>query len=104
MTTQDDTVVKTKTKTRIQISPPSEYKVIYLNDEVTSMEFVVESLVSVFDYTDEIAHELTKKIHTDGAATVAILPYEIAEQKGIEVTVLARNNQYPLQITLEPAD
>ena len=41
-------------------------------------------------------------IHEIGSAVVAVLPYEIAEQKGIEVTVLARNNNYPLQVKLEP--
>jgi ATP-dependent Clp protease adapter protein ClpS len=41
-------------------------------------------------------------IHTQGAATVAVLPYEIAEQKGIEVTLNARTNGYPLQVRLEP--
>jgi ATP-dependent Clp protease adapter protein ClpS len=41
-------------------------------------------------------------IHTQGSATVAVLPYEIAEQKGIEVTLNARTNGYPLQVRLEP--
>jgi ATP-dependent Clp protease adapter protein ClpS len=41
-------------------------------------------------------------IHEEGAATVAVLPYEIAEQKGIEVTVSARAQDFPLQIKLEP--
>ena len=41
-------------------------------------------------------------IHDQGSAVVAVLPYEVAEQKGIEVTVHARSNNYPLQIKLEP--
>jgi len=104
--TKPDTEVITppKTRVKIQVRPPSEYKVIYLNDEVTTMNFVVDSLVTVFDYTEDTAHGITEKIHADGFAIVAVLPYEIAEQKGIEVTVMARNNSFPLQVTLEPAD
>lgn len=101
--TNTATKTKTKTKAKVHTQPPVDYKVIYLNDEVTSIAFVVDSLVTVFDHSDENADQLATKIHEEGRAVVAVLPYEIAEQKGIEVTVLARNNQYPLQVTLEPA-
>ena len=78
------------------------YKVIYINDETTSMEFVINSLVTVFNYALDSAAALTEKIHADGQGIAATLPYEIAEQKGVEVTQLARANGYPLQIKLEP--
>lgn len=78
------------------------FKVIYLNDNQTTVEFVIETLVEFFNYTAETAFEITKDIHEAGSAVVAVLPYEIAEQKGIEVTVHARSNHYPLQIKLEP--
>ena len=41
------------------------------------------------------------KVHEEGSAVVAVFPYEIAEQKGIEVTLLARNNGFPLQVKIE---
>jgi ATP-dependent Clp protease adaptor protein ClpS len=66
------------------------------------MEFVIETLVDSFDYNEQTAIQITKDIHETGSAVVAVLPYEIAEQKGIEITVQARNNNYPLQIKLEP--
>jgi ATP-dependent Clp protease adapter protein ClpS len=44
---------------------------------------------------------LTKNIHENGSAVVAVLPYEIAEQKGIEVTLEARSQGYPLQVKVE---
>lgn len=88
--------------TSITIKEPPLFKVIYLNDNETSMDFVVESLVDHFDYTFDDAHELTMNIHEDGQATVAILPYEIAEQKGIEITIKARREGFPFQIKLEP--
>lgn len=78
------------------------FRVVYLNDNQTSMEFVVESLTEFFDYTPETAEQITIDIHQTGSACVAVLPYEIAEQKGIEVTVSARAQNYPLQIRLEP--
>lgn len=95
---QADTI----TKSVISIKEPPLFKIIYLNDNTTSMEFVIDTLISFFDYTAETALKITQDIHEIGSAVVAVLPYEIAEQKGIEVTVHARNNNYPLQIKLEP--
>lgn len=97
---QADTV--TKIKTVEGIKEPPMFKVIYLNDNQTSMEFVIETLIDFFSYTAQTAVKITEDIHNEGAAVVAVLPYEIAEQKGIEVTLCARTNNYPLQIKLEP--
>ena len=74
-----------------------------MNDDQTSMEFVIESLKVVFNYNEQDATDITMKIHDEGSAVVATLPYEMAEQKGIEVTLLARNNGYPLNVKLEVA-
>jgi ATP-dependent Clp protease adaptor protein ClpS len=99
--------IMSKTDTKVKIKPnlallePPLYKIIYINDNVTSMEFVVSSLVDYFDYTTETAHNITLDIHETGSATVAVLPYEIAEQKGIEVTLDARAQGYPLQVKVE---
>ena len=103
MSTAPEVVVTEKIKPKLNLAPPSMYNVIYMNDEVTSMEFVIISLVEIFNHSDENAKILCGKIHTDGSAVVAVLPYEIAEQKGVEATVLARNNGFPLLIRLEPA-
>ena len=97
-----DPIVKKKIEINDKIQPPRMYKVVYLNDDITSVEFVIESLCTVFNYTQESGADLAIKIHNEGAATVAVLPYEIAEQKGVEVTVLARNNGFPLSVRLEP--
>jgi len=91
-----------KTKTDIELKEPPLFKVIYLNDDSTSVEFVISSLVDHFEYTPPTAEKITLDIHETGSAVVAVLPYEIAEQKGIEVTVSARSVGYPLQIKLEP--
>ena len=78
------------------------FKVIYLNDNGTTMEFVIDTLMNFFDYNPDTAVKITQDIHEAGSAIVAVLPYEVAEQKGIEVTVHARSNNYPLQVKLEP--
>lgn len=95
-----DSIVQTKIRT--DIIEPSKFRVIYVNDDVTTMEFVIESLVVVFHIPRDQAENLTNKIHEDGSAVVAVLPYEIAEQKGIEVSILAKRNGFPLVIKLEP--
>jgi ATP-dependent Clp protease adaptor protein ClpS len=92
----------TKTKINEAMKEPPMFKVIYLNDSQTTMEFVIETLVEFFNYNTQTALKITEDIHTDGSAVVAVLPYEVAEQKGIEVTVHARSNDFPLQIKLEP--
>ena len=97
-----DAISKARVEIRADIKEPHKYRVIYVNDNVTTMEFVIETLVNVFYYDDEAAQEVTMKIHTDGSAVVAVLPYEIAEQKGIEVTLLARKHGFPLQVKIEP--
>jgi len=99
-------MAQSDTRTRIKpleaVKEPPMFRVVYLNDNATSMEFVVESLVEYFEYTHETAEQITIDIHEEGSACVAVLPYEIAEQKGVEVTVSARSQNYPLQIKLEP--
>lgn len=94
--------VEVATKINTTIQEPPMFKVIYLNDNQTTMEFVIDTLMNFFNYTPDTAVEITHNIHEHGSATVAVLPYEIAEQKGIEVTVYARSQDYPLQVKLEP--
>lgn len=102
-----DTMSKTKIENRTRIEPklnipePPQYRVIYINDETTTQEFVVETLKLIFNYDDGAAFAITMKVHEEGSAVVAVLPYELAEQKGIEVTMLARNNNFPLQVKIE---
>ena len=94
--------VVTKVVVNNAIKEPPMFKIIYLNDNQTTMEFVVETLISFFDYNAESAVKITEDIHSAGSAVVAVLPFEIAEQKGIEVTMCARQQSMPLQVKLEP--
>ena len=95
------TDTKIKIKPNLALSEPPLYKIIYINDEVTSMNFVVNSLIEYFNYNQDTASTLTENIHHEGSAIVAVLPYEIAEQKGIEVTLDARSQGFPLQVKVE---
>jgi ATP-dependent Clp protease adaptor protein ClpS len=95
------TETKVKIKPNIDLKEPPLFKIIYMNDEVTSMEFVIGSLIDYFHYNEDTASSITQTIHDNGSAVVAVLPYEIAEQKGIEVTLDARTQGYPLQIKVE---
>lgn len=87
-----------------ELKEPPLYQVIYLNDDVTTVEFVMFSLTDIFDYNEMGASEKTREIHEHGSAVVAEYPYEIAEQKGTEVVLLARKNGFPLQLKLEPTE
>jgi len=109
ITMSEKLMSKTKTQeiVRAQIEPknnipePPEFRVIYINDETTTQEFVVETLKVIFHYDEGGAMALCLRVHEEGSAVVAVLPYELAEQKGIEVTMLARNNGFPLQVKIE---
>ena len=96
-----DTITRPRIDPKTNIPEPPQFKVIYINDETTTQEFVVETLKIIFGYDEGSAEALTMKVHEEGSAVVAVFPYEIAEQKGIEVTVLARNNNFPLQVKIE---
>lgn len=93
--------IKSKIKPNVALKEPPLYKIIYINDNHTSMEFVISSLVEYFNYNPDTASVITVDIHEQGSAVVAVLPYEIAEQKGIEVTLDARAQGYPLQVKVE---
>ena len=66
------------------------------------MEFVIVMLISVFRHSQEAATDLTLAIHNDGSAVAGVYSFEVAEQKSIDSTNLARANGYPLIIKVEP--
>jgi ATP-dependent Clp protease adaptor protein ClpS len=97
-----DLEVKIDEKVKTVITEPKRYKVIFLNDDKTPIEFVMELLMSVFRHTEETAKDITLKVHNEGSAVVGIYSFEIAEQKGVEATHLARQAGFPLQIKIDP--
>lgn len=101
MTALPEIISNPKIEPKDDVNEPSLFKIIYINDDSTTMDFVIDSLVSIFSMTADSALGITQRIHEDGSAVVAIMPYELAEQKGIEVTIMARSQGFPLQIKLE---
>lgn len=97
----NDIEVSKNIKPVLDIQPPKDYKVIYLNDDVTTYEFVIESLTNIFDYDQNEADTKAIEINDAGAGVVAVLPFEIAEQKGVEVLLSARKYGFPLEVKLE---
>lgn len=83
------------------IDEPKRYKVIFLNDDQTPIEFVIELLMAIFKHSQDTAKELTLKIHNEGSAVVGVYTWEIAEQRGLEATALSRQNGFPLQVKVD---
>jgi len=94
--------IDNEVETDIEIPNPGKYKVVIKNDDSTPMDFVIALLMGVFKHSQDSATAITMKIHNDGAGIAGIYSYEIAEQKGIESTLLARQHGWPLQINVEP--
>ena len=90
-------VVKTRPKTR----KPAMYKVLMLNDDYTPMEFVVHVLERFFQKSREEATRIMLHVHRRGVGVCGVYTYEVAETKVTQVMDLARQNQHPLQCTIE---
>lgn len=98
-----ETAVKTRDLIVSKIVEPSKYKVLLLNDDHTPMEFVIILLMSVFKHTEDAARDITLKVHNEGAGVAGVYNFEIAEQKALDATMIARNNNHPLVIKVEEA-
>jgi ATP-dependent Clp protease adaptor protein ClpS len=88
-------------KIKQKVQEPNRWKVIFLNDDTTPMEFVMGVLTEIFKHTQETAKEITLEIHNSGSGIAGIYSFEIAEVKAVEATQLARANGFPLQIKME---
>ena len=91
------------TRTRPKTKQPSNYKVLMLNDDYTPMEFVVLVLQQYFSMSIEEATRTMLQVHQNGLALCGVFTYEVAETKVSLVIDFARENQHPLQCTLEKA-
>jgi ATP-dependent Clp protease adaptor protein ClpS len=96
-----ETVIEINEKIKKEIKEPEFYKVVFLNDDSTPMEFVIEVLNEVFGHSQETAKSITMTIHNEGSGIVGVYRYEIAEQKGLETVNIARASGFPLQVKVE---
>ena len=96
-----DTDLQNKEKVVVSLQPPRLWKVVFLNDDKTPMELVVHILMSIFKHDERRAEEITLEIHNTGSGIAGIFTHEIAEQRALEATNLARTNGSPLRIQAE---
>ncbi len=86
---------------KARTKPPPLFKVMLLNDDYTPMEFVVMVLQRFFGMDRERATQVMLKVHTEGVGICGVYPKDIAGTKVEQVTRFARDNQHPLQCTME---
>ncbi len=94
---------ETVTRTRRKLKTPKLYKVLLLNDDYTTMEFVVYVLVSIFRIPETEAVQIMLHVHKNGMGVAGVYPREIAETRISQVEALAREYEYPLRCGLEEA-
>ena len=96
MQKQRRTTLKERTK------EPRRYKVIVLNDDFTTFEFVIMIMTTVFLKTLQQAEEIAETTHIHQKATVGTYSYDIAKSKVAKATAMARAENYPLSFEIEP--
>ena len=99
---QQGTGTGAATRERVHIEEPRQYKVIFHNDDFTTMEFVTEVLRQVFDKSADQAVMLMMRVHREGQAIVGTYSYDVAMTKASIATSMAREEGFPLKITCEP--
>lgn len=85
-------------------SIPKRYKVIFLNDNHTPVDWVMEILTVIFKHSHNSAEQLTMTIHTEGSGIAGVYSFEIAETKTNEAVTASRSKGFPLQIKMEEDD
>jgi ATP-dependent Clp protease adaptor protein ClpS len=89
-------------RTRQETKKPELFRVLLLNDDYTTMDFVIEILESVFHKNPADAYRIMMAVHTQGQGLCGVYTFEVAETKVATVVDLARGNGFPLRATMEP--
>ena len=92
---------ETEVLERIDVQEPNLFNVILLNDDATPMQFVVQILIEIFNHTSKSAFDIMMQIHQKESGVAGTYYKEIALQKEIDVTRVAREYGYPLQCKVE---
>src|SRR3989449_3023154 len=100
---KDQTGGAVKERVETQQKEPTLLKVVLLNDDYTTMEFVIQVLESVFQKSPAEAYRIMMHVHQNGSGIAGIYPWEVAETKVETVTSLARHAQFPLRAAIEEA-
>jgi ATP-dependent Clp protease adaptor protein ClpS len=90
-------------KDEVKAKRPSMWNIVFYNDDYTSMDFVIFVLTKVFHRSTEDALALTLVVHTKGKGIAGTYTFEVAEQKQCEVLLMAKIEEHPLRVEVEPA-
>ncbi|MCU0558762.1 MAG: ATP-dependent Clp protease adapter ClpS [Desulfobacterales bacterium] len=94
-------VERVSSEDEVRLAEPPLFRVLLINDDYTTMEFVVAVLKNVFHKSEAEATRIMLNVHQQGAGVCGLYPYEIAETKVDAVEALARENGFPLKCTME---
>jgi ATP-dependent Clp protease adaptor protein ClpS len=92
-----------KERVQVQKQEPALYKVVLLNDDYTTMEFVVNVLETVFQKSPAEAYRIMMQVHVNGSGIAGVYPWEVAETKVETLTSMARQSEFPLRAAIEEA-
>ncbi|WP_294374405.1 ATP-dependent Clp protease adaptor ClpS [uncultured Clostridium sp.] len=98
-----ETGIITKQKSKIRMKKPKNYKVIMHNDDYTTMEFVIEVLVRIFNKSVVEAEKIMLDVHKKGRGVAGIYSYDIAVTKVAAAMSMAKNEGFPFKMTTEEA-
>ncbi len=98
-------MAKTITQTsKSKVKRLNRFQVLLLNDDYTTMEFVIEVLMQFFSKTEEVANAIMLKVHIDGEGVCGIYSHDVAQTKVSQVVDFARKNEQPLMCVLREID
>ena len=100
---QDQTAEAVKERVKPEKKDPTMYNVILLNDDYTTMEFVIHVLETVFQKSPAEAFRIMMQVHVDGSGLAGVYPWEVAETKVETLTSMARQAQFPLRADIQEA-
>jgi len=103
MAGQEKTGGAVKERAEVKKREPTLYNVVLLNDDYTTMDFVIEVLETVFERTPAEAYRIMLHVHHNGRGIAGVYPWEVAETKADKVVGLASGAGFPLQATVEEA-
>ena len=93
--------VATQTRSKPRLKKPKLYKVLFHNDDYTTMEFVVWVLMHVFHHDESTAAGIMMHVHKNGIGVAGIYPRDVAETRAAKVEELARSHEFPLRCSVE---
>jgi len=100
---RDQTNGAVKERTQQRAKEPARFKVVLLNDNYTTMDFVIRVLESVFQKSPAEAYRIMMHVHVNGRGIACVYPWELAETKVETVTSMARRAEFPLRAAIEEA-